>query len=213
MKIARLLTLAAVPVVLVACRTDDDRVDDTWTDPALTTEPADTRADAREETISLDEVAGSGVHGEAEIRQVGAQAQVLVRIEDGGPNVTYSGGVYRGTCEMPGERVAQLERIQTTQDGTGQAMSTVNIPGWGTAGATATPQQPTPGAATTPQDPAPGAAATPQQPGTAPQPGTTAAQQDRLVVAYHRGDEAPQQGMQPVVCGELRGNGTGVTGW
>jgi hypothetical protein len=200
MKIARLLTLAAVPVVLVACRTDDARVDETWTDPALTTEPVDTRPEAREETISLDEVAGSGVHGEAELRQVGAQTQVLVRIEDGGPNVTYSGGVYRGTCDMPGERVAQLDRIQTTQDGTGQAMSTVNIPGWGTAGAAGTQQQPgTPGT--------PGAAGTQQQPGTAQ------AQQDRLVVAYHRGDEAPQQGMQPVVCGELRGNGTGATAW
>jgi hypothetical protein len=205
MRFARLLTLAAVPVVMVACRTDDT-TDDTWTDPALTTEPAVTEPEAREETVSLDEVAGSGVRGEAEIRQVGAQAHVMARIEDGGPNVTYSGGIYRGTCEMPGERVTELDQIVTAQDGTGQAMSTVNIPGWGTGTATgtATPQQP--GTATPPQ---PGTA-TPQEPGAT----GTQVQQDRLVIAYHRGDAAPQEGIQPVVCGELRGDRTGMgTGW
>jgi hypothetical protein len=198
MKFSKLLTLAVVPVVLVACRTDEDRVDDTWTDPALTTEPAPER-EVREETISLDEVAGSGVGGEAEIREVGAQAQVLARINDGGPNVTYNGGVYRGTCDMLGERVAELQSITTQADGTGQSMSTVSIPGWGTAGtAIATPPPPA-----TPDEP------TAQDPATA-QPGTTQADRDRLVVAFHRGDDADVA--QPVVCGEFRDNGL-TSGW
>lgn len=174
MKMARLLTLAAVPFVLVACPAERP-VDEPWTDPALEPAPPPAPEPVREETVSLDEVAGSGVTGEVEIREVGAQAQVLVRLEDAGPNITYTGGIFRGTCEMPGERVAELPTIETAADGTGQAMATVAIPGWGTA-------------------------ATPQDPATAPA-------QERLVVAYHRGEEAPTADFQPVTCGELRGDG------
>lgn len=190
MKLSKLLTLAVVPAVLVACETDRDQVDDTWTDPALTTEPAPER-DIREESFNLSEIAGSGVSGEVEIREVGAQAQVLTRIHDGGPNVTYNGGIHRGTCDMPGERVAELQSITTQADGTGQGMSTVSIPGWG-MGTVATPPPP----ATTPQDPA----AT---------PGTD---EGRLIVAFFRGEETAETGVQPVVCGEFRENRNG-TGW
>jgi hypothetical protein len=131
MKIARLIGLAVIPAFLVACGTDDTTTDDTWVDPGTTEQPAVER-DAREETVNLSEVGDSGVGGEVEIREIGGQAQVVTRIEDGGPNVSYAGGIYRGTCDMPGEQVAQLESVQTQADGTGQAMSSVSIPGWGT---------------------------------------------------------------------------------
>jgi hypothetical protein len=141
MKLTKLFALAVIPAMLIACGTDDTETDDTWTDPGLTEQPAAER-DAREETVGLNEIGDSGVGGEVEIRESGDQAHVATRIEDGGPNVSYNGGIYRGTCEAPGERVAQLEPVQTQADGTGQAMSMVQIPGWGTTR--------TPGPETTP---------------------------------------------------------------
>jgi hypothetical protein len=204
MKVSKLLTLAAVPLVMAACRTDRDDVDDTWTDPGLTTTPATTDAtEAREQTVNLDEVAGSGMGGEVRMRQVGGQTEVTVRVENAGPNQTLHGGVHSGTCAMPGEQVAALPQITTDQAGNGQAMGTVNIPGWGTAAGTtgtATPGTAGTGTAGT------GTAGT----GTTAQPGVTGTgAQNQYVIAYRTSQD---QSAAPVVCGELRHDG-GTTGW
>jgi hypothetical protein len=235
MKISKLVALATLPLVLAACG-DRDTADDTWTDPGLTTTPAPdagATADTREETVNLQEVAGSGINGEARLRQMGGQTEVMVRVENAGPNQTLNGGVHHGTCEMPGDRVAELQPITTDAQGTGQAISTVNIPGWGAAGTgmtgmtgtttpgtttpgTTTPGTTTPGTTTpgttTPGTTTPGTTTpgtTTPGTGTAGQPGV-AGDHSQMVIAYRTGQA---QTGQPVVCGELRGHGAGTTGW
>jgi hypothetical protein len=181
MKISKYIALAAFPLVLAACGTDDD-MDDTWTDPGLTTTPETTATpETREHTVDLDEVAGSGLNGEARLRAIGGQTEVMISIENAGPNQTLYGGVHRGTCDMPGEQVASLQQISTDAEGNGQGMSTVNIPGWGTTAATT-------GTPTTTGDTLAGT------------PGTTAAA-NQHVIAYRTSQD---QNAPLVLCGELR---------
>lgn len=188
MRISKFITLAAFPLVLAACGTDDN-VDDTWTDPGLTTTPeTPATPEVREHTVDLNEVAGSGLDGEARLRAVGGQTEVMISVEDAGPNQTLHGGVHRGTCEMPGEQVASLQQIVTDREGNGQAMSTVNIPGWGTTAGTT--------ARGTTMDT------------TVARTTTTTGVQNQYVIAYRTSQD---QTAPAVLCGELRDVGT--TGW
>jgi hypothetical protein len=183
MRIANVFTLALVPAVMLACR-PDDTADEPWAEPAAE-EQEEPRAEVHE--FNLSEVAGSGVSGEVRMTAVGAQHEVMVRMEDGAPNTSYQGGVYRGTCDQPGQRVAQLQAIETNAMGAGSATSTISIPGLrnGTQPTTTTPQ--------TGQDPVAGE--TP----------TTTQQDDRdFIIVYHRGDDITQA----VLCGDIdRGRG------
>jgi hypothetical protein len=181
MRIANLFTLALVPAVMLACR-PDDTADEPWAEPAAEEEQ---RVEPDVHEFNLSEVAGSGVSGEARVTAVGAQHEVMVRMEDAAPNTSYQGGIYRGTCDQPGERVAQLQAIETNAMGAGQATSTVTMPaGWRDADRTTTTQP----AATT-QDTLPRT--------------TTVDRDDRdFVIVYHRGDDLAQG----VLCGDIDRN-------
>jgi hypothetical protein len=126
MRISKLLTLAIVPLAL-ACRVDDTAVEEPWTDPALEA-PAEA-PEMREMDVNLTEVEGSGVGGEAHLRQLNGQTEVTVRVEDAPASASLDGHIHRGTCGEIGEVVVALQSIQTNADGQGQATSTVNIPG------------------------------------------------------------------------------------
>jgi hypothetical protein len=124
MKIANVLSLVLVPGLLLACAPDD--TDEPWADPAAEAPPPEERREVRD--IGLSDMFDSGVTGEAQMTAVGAQHEVMVRMENAQPNTSYQGGVYRGTCDEPMDRVAQLQAIETNAMGAGSATSTVNIP-------------------------------------------------------------------------------------
>jgi hypothetical protein len=136
MKPTRGWILAALPLMLTACGTDDDAYVADGTvmtdDPAATTAPPPAAGgmDASSPvTVDMGAVGGSGVTGRMELMAHGdGQTMVNVTLNaPAGASSTHSGHIHEGTCDAPGAVVVPLQDI-TLSGGTGMASSTVDVP-------------------------------------------------------------------------------------
>lgn len=77
--------------------------------------------------ISLQQVGGSGVSGEATLSAQGESTMVMVTLTNV-PQGPHAGHIHSGTCESPGPVVAPLQEISVAQaNGTGSSHSTVPV--------------------------------------------------------------------------------------
>lgn len=107
------------------------------TDPAATTPPATdgTLVPSGAEhmalggnKISLQQVGGSGVTGEATLSAQGDGTMVMVTLMNA-PQGPHAGHIHQGTCQNPGKPVAPLQDVTVPQaNGTGSSHSTVSVP-------------------------------------------------------------------------------------
>lgn len=78
--------------------------------------------------ISLQQVGGSGVTGEATLSAQGDGTMVMVTLMNA-PQGPHVGHIHQGTCQNPGQPVAPLQDVAVPQaNGTGSSHSTVSVP-------------------------------------------------------------------------------------
>lgn len=77
--------------------------------------------------VSLQQVGGSGVTGEATISAQGEGTMVMVTLMNA-PQGPHAGHIHQGTCDSPGQIVAPLETVTIpTANGNGTSHSTVPL--------------------------------------------------------------------------------------
>lgn len=138
MRSTRFWALAGLPFALAACGGGDDAVEgdaETTTVAVDTTMPApapmgtDTGmagAQAMGGAVTMNAVGSSGVTGQAQFMEQGAQTMVMVTLTAQG-NTTHSGHIHTGTCDAPGSVVVPLQDV-TLANGTGSSSSTIEVP-------------------------------------------------------------------------------------
>lgn len=119
--------LAFAPFVLAACAAPDTAEDaETAAEEAPAAEappvtPAPEPATHMAQFTALNE---SGTTGQVEIRAVGVGTELRVTLT-GATEGVHQGMVHAGTCEAPGEVIAQLQPITVDATGIGEATSEV----------------------------------------------------------------------------------------
>lgn len=125
MRLNRLAVPAAVVAVLVntACGDGTDRTDVDSPMPATEIQPAAPR-DVTAELVSLtDQPAGGSIY----IDGAGEDPVISASLR-GAEEGIHHGHVHRGTCAEPGAALAPLQSIDTGADGSGESITTVDIP-------------------------------------------------------------------------------------
>lgn len=129
MNALRMGGLIGVVLVVAGCPSPERPPDTTPETPAPAapaTEPITPTPDA--ERVSLAEVQGSGITGEAEVRESGAQSSVMLTLRGAPPNSTLQAHIHSGSCAAQGPVVAPLEPVITDAEGLGTSMTTVDVP-------------------------------------------------------------------------------------
>jgi len=122
----KMLTLVVVPCfALLACEVNDE--------PDVTVADPDTPAfeddfdPVEEETVSLSEVEGSGVTGEARFTEVDGETEVLLQVENAPANASLAAHIHEGRCDDQGGVAEGIENVMTDSEGEGASTSTVAL--------------------------------------------------------------------------------------
>lgn len=123
------LGITALATVLIACADRDDAAPPVDAAPAQppAVGAAQTAADPSAVTAEFAPIDDSGVEGTAHIEPDGQQVRITVTLRTAGAG-THRGHVHSGTCASRGRSVFELEPIVTDASGTGEALSTVDLP-------------------------------------------------------------------------------------
>jgi hypothetical protein len=78
--------------------------------------------------VTVQEIGGSGVSGEAAFREVGPQTSIRATLGSAPPGSTLAVQLHQGTCSQGGPLVVALEPIITDTAGLGTSVTTVDLP-------------------------------------------------------------------------------------
>ena len=129
MKLTRLLSLAAVPLVMLACAPADDEPeiledDVAFEEPVVVEEPA---AGMEMATLDFTALGDMGHEGQVQLMPMGNQTQIMVTLS--GPEAgMHAGHIHTGTCDNIGSVVVPLETVDVPENAPGSSTSTVDIP-------------------------------------------------------------------------------------
>lgn len=131
MKLTRLLSLAAVPLVMLACAPADDDVDvleddAAFEEPMVMEEPG-AMMDMDMQTMDFMALGDMGHTGQVQVMPMGMQTQIMVTLS--GPEAgAHMGHIHQGTCDNLGSVVVPLETVDVMDGAPGTSTSTVDIP-------------------------------------------------------------------------------------
>lgn len=135
MKFTKIL-LPVLLAGLVACAADNDEDDVALegVEDSMAMEPApmpeaglDQPPGGVGETAQFEELAGSGVAGEATVANRGGQSEIMVRLTGAPADSEHPGHLHTGRCDAIGGVVQPLEPIQTDSLGTGSMTAEVEL--------------------------------------------------------------------------------------
>jgi hypothetical protein len=127
----RLLGPAALVALLAACPGDrpaDQQVGVGEEFPATTVDPAPAPAAAPMQTVQVEQMHNSGVSGEAHLMPRNGRTDVHLTVRAIPANTNIEARIHRGTCEAPGEAVANLSNVSADAARTGRSETDVGHP-------------------------------------------------------------------------------------
>jgi hypothetical protein len=127
MKLARMGAVFVLALGVAACPDRDEPADRNETAAADTPTIQQQRAEVGIEHIDMQEIAGSGITGEASIAPDGQNTRVMVRLMGGTPGQK-NGHIHSGTCDNLGPVLYELQAVDVAQGGAGTVTSTINSP-------------------------------------------------------------------------------------
>lgn len=121
--------LAFAPFVFAACAAPDEAEDaETAAEEAPVAEtPATTPEEPMTHMAQVTALNESGTTGQVEIRAMGEGTELRVMLM-GATEGVHQGMIHAGTCDAPGEVVAQLQPITVDATGNGETTSEVSVP-------------------------------------------------------------------------------------
>jgi hypothetical protein len=124
MRIFRMAGAGGLALLLAACpgdRTMDEQVGLETPPPTMDPAPAPMMA---AQTVQLEPVQESGVSGTATLTPRNGRTEVRLMAQ-APPNMDLEARIHRGTCQAPGEAVANLSNVGVDAAGTGQSETDV----------------------------------------------------------------------------------------
>lgn len=128
----RYCLLAALPFALAACGGDAADTADTEgaaldTDTLAEAPPADGGMMAMASTVTMNELGGSGVSGEAILTPAGSGTEVNVTLTGLEASASHPGHIHQGSCDAVGAVVVPLSAITADASGSGTMTTTASL--------------------------------------------------------------------------------------
>jgi hypothetical protein len=133
MRAPRMIGTVAIVALLTACpgdRTTDRQVGVGEEFPATTVDPAPAPAPAPAamQMVQIEPMQGSTVSGEAHMTPRNGRTDVRLTVQGIPANQNIEARIHRGSCEAPGEAVANLSNVSRDQAGMGNSETDVGHP-------------------------------------------------------------------------------------
>ncbi len=122
---------ATMVAFLAACpgdRTGDQQVGVTEEFPPTTVDPGPAPAPAAMQMVQIESMHGSPVTGEAHLMPRNGRTDVQLTVRSIPQNQNIEARIHRGTCEAPGEAVANLSNVSRDAAGAGTSETDVGHP-------------------------------------------------------------------------------------